>query len=136
VTLDQWAAAITAFAVAVVLTFPTTSGIAQDVANLIVPHGGAAGGDALVIPNGDLQGVRNIQGGSLANPPESLNLDIGAGSTQDPGNLVLNYDVGRDTLIYDGRKHLLARFSSNGITFYVRPRYRGAGWLYSWGPRR
>jgi len=90
-------------------------------AQQILPGGGAAGGDALMVPNGDIIGVRNIQGGTLADPPESLNLDIGAGSTEHPGDLVLNFDVGRDTLIYDGHKRLLARFGPAGIRFYRRP---------------
>jgi hypothetical protein len=87
-------------------------------AQTIEPNGGAAGGDALYLPRGDIIGVRNIQGGVAGD----LNLDLGAGSTATPGNVAVNYDVGRDTLIYDGRKHLLARFGPRGITLYRRPR--------------
>src|SRR5690348_9893050 len=94
---------------------------AQDYSLTVDPHGGASGGPAVYVPNGDILNVRNIQGGSLASPPESLNLDIGAGSTANPGDIALNYDVGRRTLIYDGHKHLLASFGPAGIVFYVQP---------------
>jgi hypothetical protein len=85
-----------------------------------VPDGGAAGGDALYLPRGDILNVRNIQGGVIGDP----NLDIGAGSTEHPGSLVLNYDVGRCTVIFDGLKNPLARFCPGGITFFVRPRVK------------
>jgi len=88
----------------------------------IVPGGGAAGGDALFCNTCDIIGPRNLQGGG----PGGTNFDIGAGSTSDPSDLALNYDVGRNVLIYDGRKHLLARFGPRGITFYVKPRVRRA----------
>jgi hypothetical protein len=84
------------------------------------PRGGVEGGDALVLPRGDILNVRNIQGGVIGN----TNLDIGAGSTQHPGNIVMNWDVGRKTLIYDGKKRLLASFGPHGIVFYVKPKYR------------
>ena len=80
----------------------------------ILPRGGVQGGDALVIPNGDILNVRNIQGGTVHDP----NLDLGAGSATHRGTLSLNYDVGRTVKIYDGHKHLLARFDSHGIHFY------------------
>jgi hypothetical protein len=86
----------------------------------VVPAGGASGGDALYIPNGDIINVRNIQGGTI----RDRNLDIGAGSTATPGNLVLNYDVGRCTVIYNGHKHKLARFCPDGITFYRKPQVK------------
>jgi hypothetical protein len=86
----------------------------------VEPNGGAAGGPALYLPRGDILNVRNIQGGVIGD----LNLDIGAGSTEHPGSIVLNYDVGRCTVIYDGRKHKLARFCPSGITFYKKPRVR------------
>lgn len=89
----------------------------------LVPHGGAAGGDALYCNNCDAIGFRNLQGGG----PGGQNFDVGAGSTADPGDLVFNYDVGRRTLIYDGHKHLLAEFGPKGIRFYRQP----LGW-----PRR
>lgn len=108
-----------AFLIALILLAAPAA--AQDYGLTVIPHGGAAGGDALVCNNCDARGFRNIQGGSQANPPESLNLDIGAGSTANPGDLVLNYDVGRRTLIYDGHKHLLASFGPDGIRFYRRP---------------
>lgn len=73
---------------------------------------------SLVGNGGDLRGWRNLQGGM----PGSPNLDIGAGSTAEPGDVVLNYDVGRSVLVYDGHKRLVARFGPGGIVFYRRPR--------------
>jgi hypothetical protein len=84
----------------------------------IVPQGGASGGDALYLNSGDIIGPRNLQGGGPGGAP----FDIGAGSTQDPSSLSLQYDIGRDTLIWDGHKHLVARFGPGGIVFYKRPR--------------
>jgi hypothetical protein len=86
----------------------------------ILPRASVEGGDALVLPEGDILNVRNIQGGVIGN----TNLDIGAGSTQHPGDIVLNWDVGRRTLVYDGKKRLVASFGPHGIVFYVRPRIR------------
>lgn len=94
------------------------------------PHGtvaafemGAAEGPqfpSLVGNNGDLRGWRNAQLGS----PQDPDGDIGAGSTAHPGVLSLNYDIGREVRIYDGRKRLIARFGRDGISFYVKPRIR------------
>jgi hypothetical protein len=80
--------------VVLLLAVPAT---AQD----IIPNGGAAGGPALMLPHGDILNVRNIQGGIVEDP----NLDIGAGSTEHPGDIALNFDVGRCVRIFDGRKH-------------------------------
>jgi len=91
----------------------------------IVPRGGAAGGDAVYCNGCDIIGPRNLQGGG----PGGANFDIGAGSTEDPSDLALNWDIGRCTLIYGGTKNLLAKFCPSGITFYKRPRFPG-GW--SW----
>ena len=77
---------------------------------------------SLYLPMGDLMGVRNIQGGT-AGKGGNLNLDIGAGSTANPGDIVLNWDVGKRTLIYDGHKRKLASFSPGGIDFYVPVRF-------------
>lgn len=71
-----------------------------------------------------LIGIRDIQGGLFTGRTEDLNLDIGAGSTDNPGNVVINYDVGRRVLIYDGHRHLLARFGPAGIVFYRNPKIR------------
>lgn len=68
----------------------------------------AAEGDqymTLVIFNGDIINLRNLQGGTWDKP----NLDIGAGgsgnsATGPRGNIVLNYDVGNAVEIFDGRK--------------------------------
>jgi hypothetical protein len=102
--------------VVLLLAVPAT---AQD----IIPNGGAAGGPALMLPHGDIlnvRNIRNIQGGIVEDP----NLDIGAGSTAHPGDIALNFDVGRCVRIFDGRKHLLARFCPHAITFYVKPKVR------------
>ena len=72
----------------------------------------------------DIVGPRNIQGGELTSNPADLNLDIGAGSTQHPGHIVLNYDVGRCTHIFNGRKRKLASFCPRKIVFYQRVVYR------------
>jgi len=85
------------------------------------PLGGVEGGDAIELAMGDILGVRNIQGGRHTGNRSDLNLDIGAGSTENPGDLALNYDVGRCVLIYNGRKELLAKFCPGGITFFKRP---------------
>jgi hypothetical protein len=117
---------VLAAAVVLCLSFGAS---AQDPTLPIEPNGGAAGGNALVLNGWDIRGPRNLQGGWLTNDPESLNFDIGAGSTANPGDLVLNYDVGRRTLIYDGHKHLVASFGPGGIVFYRRPRVVG-GWRW------
>ena len=65
------------------------------------PLGGVEGGDAIELAMGDILGVRNIQGGRHTGNRSDLNLDIGAGSTENPGDLALNYDVGRCVLIYN-----------------------------------
>lgn len=85
----------------------------------LYPHGGVHGGDAYVIPLGDIQGVRNIQGGRHTGLRSDLNLDIGAGSTQHPGQVAINYDVGRCTVIFNGKRHRIARFCPDRIDFYV-----------------
>ena len=77
---------------------------------------------SLYLPMGDLMGVRNIQGGT-AGRGGNLNLDIGAGSTTNPGDIVCNWDVGKRTRIYNGRKKLIADFSPGGIDFYVPVRF-------------
>ncbi len=83
-----------------------------------VDDGGAEGGDALYLPRGDILNVRNIQGGFDTGTHRDLNLDIGAGSSEKRGDVVLNWDVGRRVLIYDGRKRLVAKFSRRAIVFY------------------
>jgi hypothetical protein len=86
----------------------------------IVPRGGASGGDALYLNSGDIIGPRNIQCGGPGGAP----CDIAAGSTEDPSDLALNWDVGRNVLIYDGHRRIVAKFGPGGITFYRRPRIR------------
>jgi hypothetical protein len=81
----------------------------------IVPRGGAAHGDAAYCDTCDIIGVRNIQGGSN----REHNLDLGAGTTADPGDLSLNYDIGRCTQIWNGQKQLIASFCPDRVQFYV-----------------
>lgn len=84
-----------------------------------VRHAGAAGGDALYLPMGDVLNVRNIQGGYQTGRRADLNLDLGAGNSTQRGDVVVNWDVGNRTLIYDGHKHLVASFSAKRVRFYV-----------------
>lgn len=115
--------ALAAVAVAAALAGPST---AQAPSLTVVAGGGAAGGPALYLPNGDLLNVRNIQGGTLTDQRGSLNLDIGAGSTEHPGDVVTNYDVGRCLLVYGGDKALVASFCPNGIHFYKKVTYEAS----------
>jgi hypothetical protein len=94
----------------------------------IVPGGGAAHGDAAYCNNCDVIGVRNLQGGNALEP----NLDIGAGTTAQPGDLSLNYDIGRCTQVWNGHKQPIATMCPNRVVFYVpvefkqRARFSGA----------
>src|SRR4051812_3717819 len=102
--------AIVAATIALGATLPAAS-IAQDpvipiVPNTslaLVPNGGAAGGDALYCNNCDEIGWRNLQGGPFG-------LDIGAGSTENPADIALNWDVGKSTNIFQGQKRKVAHF--------------------------
>ena len=86
-----------------------------------VAKAGANGGAALYLPLGDVLNVRNIQGGMVTSNRSDLNLDLGAGDSVNRGDIVLNYDVGRRVLIYDGHKNVIAKFGGRGIVFYKRP---------------
>ncbi len=87
-----------------------------------VARAGANGGAALYLPLGDVLNVRNIQGGMVTPNRGDLNLDLGAGDSVNRGDIVLNYDVGRRVLIFDGHKKVIAKFGERGIVFYKRPR--------------
>ena len=87
-----------------------------------VAKAGANGGAALYLPLGDVLNVRNIQGGMVTSDRGDLNLDLGAGDSVNRGDIVLNYDVGRRVLIFDGHKNVIAKFGGRGIVFYKRPR--------------
>ena len=87
-----------------------------------VTSGGASGGDALYLPLGDVLNVRNIQGEMVTSNRGDLNLDLGAGDSVNRGDIVLNYDVGRRVLIFDGHKNVVAKFGARGIVFYKKPR--------------
>jgi hypothetical protein len=86
----------------------------------VIEGGGAAGGPALYMNNGDLIGVRNIQGGTS----DGRGLDIAAGNAKQRARTAINFDLGKSLDVYDGHGKLLARFDRRGITFYVRPRIR------------
>lgn len=55
---------------------------------------------SILLPKGDIINVRNVQGGTVDNP----NLDLGAGSAEKRGNVVINWDVGNGLEVCDGRK--------------------------------
>jgi hypothetical protein len=113
-------AALAALAVTLALAMPA---VAEAPAGWqFVAKAGANGGDALYLPMGDVLNVRNIQGGMVTSNPSDLNLDLGAGSSANRGDIVLNYDVGRRVLIYDGQKNVVAKFGARGIVFYKKPR--------------
>lgn len=83
----------------------------------IIPNGDVAGGDELVLNNGGIRGIRNIQGGT----PNDPNLDIAAGDKWHRGRTKVNWDLGKSFDIFDGHENLLARFDHHGITFYKKP---------------
>lgn len=84
----------------------------------IVPGGGASGGDALYCNYCDAIGWRNIQGGGFNGEP----LDIGAGSTAQPSDVAINWDIGKAFKVYDGHKHLIMRVGASGIDVYGKIR--------------
>lgn len=102
--------------------------------------GSAEGGAPFVsvYVHGDIENVRNVQGGRVDSP----NMDLGAGGSDTPetgkrGNIVMNYDVGNRVLVYDGRKHVTADFANNGKHHLNLPTYfhngayvpaAGGGW--------
>jgi len=113
-------AALAALAVTLALAMPA---VAEAPAGYqFVASGGANGGAALYLPMGDVLNVRNIQGGMVTSNRSDLNLDLGAGDSVNRGDIVLNYDVGRRVLIFDGHKNVIAKFGGRGIVFYKRPR--------------
>jgi hypothetical protein len=106
-------AIVAALAAAVIA--PVAGAAADATGWTIVPGGGAAHGDAAYCNTCDIIGVRNIQGGSN----REQNLDIGAGTTANPGDLSLNYDIGRCTQIWNGHKQPIAVFCPDRVQFYV-----------------
>lgn len=118
---------------AMIMALGAAPSVAQDSAIPIVPNtdlalvpkGGAAGGDAVYCNNCDLIGPRNVQSG-----PNGL--DLGAGSTANPANISLNWDVGKSTNIFEGHKRKVAHFGADGSKFYDPQ----TGKLLAWfGPR-
>ena len=90
----------------------------------VAPRAALEGGDFINCWLCDVVGFRNIQGGKHTGDPQDLNLDIGAGSTLHPGNVVVNWDVGRCMNIYNGRKQPIAKFCPRRITFYVPVKFK------------
>jgi hypothetical protein len=74
----------------------------------------------------DVLGVRNVQCGKHTGRQGDLNCDIGAGSTEHPGNIILNWDVGKCTHVYNGLKGRLASFCPRKIVFYAPVVFREA----------
>ena len=135
---------LTASVIGLLLSAPVgfaTSNIVQLSPEVAVQSGGGAECSHGPVPSepcpalygngGDLMGWRNVQGGRLVHDAAGnvikgqLNLDLGAGSTEHPGNIVLNWDVGRSTQIYDGQKRLIASFSPRGVTVHRPMRFAG-----------
>jgi hypothetical protein len=76
---------------------------------VVQPNGGASGGPVLMLRNGDIQQPRNIQLGYCDQSGCDPNGDVGAGGDGAPGHgprgrLSIQYDVGLDTMIWDGQK--------------------------------
>jgi hypothetical protein len=115
---------------------PATAAFGDITGFTIVPGGGAAHGDAAYCDTCDIIGVRNIQGGSN----REQNLDIGAGTTASPGNLSLNYDIGRCTQVFNGHKSLIASMCPERVVFYVpvefKQRVRASARVPAAHPRR
>jgi hypothetical protein len=126
----------TATILAIILLFAAAPSVADDpvipiVPNTslaLVPNGGAAGGDAVYCNNCDFIGPRNFQGGG----PGGQNFDLGAGSTADPANLSLNWDIGKSTNIFEGHKRRVAHFGADGSKFYDPQTGRLLAWF---GPK-
>lgn len=93
---------------------------------------GAAEGKQYVtlnLHNGDVIGLRNIQGGSIdTGQPDDINLDIGAGNSVQRGWVSVNPDVGKGMIVGSGRSRHLAKFAghddplSDLIDLYARVR--------------
>lgn len=109
-------------AITATLAFLPASALGQELAAppVFYPNGSLAGTGLWDCYLCDVTGVRNIQGGKREDP----NLDIGAGSSTDRGNVVLNFDVGRCVHIFDGRERRVASFCPRRIVFYRPVVYR------------
>ena len=102
-----------------------------------ISMGGAEGEHvaSLWLTAGDILNVRNIQGGVVSGDPGDLNLDLGAGSTQNPGTIVMNFDVGKNTEVFDGRKNRMwsarrgEQPENNTIRHQARTYFHGGAWV-------
>jgi hypothetical protein len=102
-------------AVVAAVVAPVSAVAANATGWTIVPGGGAEHGDAAYCNGCDVIGVRNVQGGSNGD----VNLDIGAGSEANPGNVSFNYDIGRCTQVWNGHKQPIATMCPDRVVFYV-----------------
>jgi hypothetical protein len=89
----------------------------------VTPAGGASGGPRLMLRNGDIQQVRNVQLGYCDDRGCDPNGDLGAGGDGTPGRgprgaLSLNYDVGKVVQLYDGQKGILVNSDTRGTVVY------------------
>lgn len=74
--------------------------------------GGAPTGPYMTVYifNGDLGGLRNIQGGSLTGEPDDLNLDVASGDGAHPGWVNFCPDVGKGVRGLDAEGHEMVRW--------------------------
>jgi hypothetical protein len=112
--------------VAALLLFIAQAARAQDIAAppTYYPSGSLAGTGLWDCYLCDVLGVRNIQGGKHTGDPYDLNLDIGAGSTEHPGHIIFNFDVGKCVHIFNGLKSRVASFCPRKIVFFRKVFFR------------
>lgn len=89
----------------------------------VTPTGGASGGPVLHLRNGDIQHARNVQLGYCDDKGCDPNGDLGAGGDGAPGRgprgrLSIQYDVGLDTIVWDGEKGPLLYLSKRRSVLY------------------
>lgn len=120
----------------------TTPAQAQEPMAICALDLATAGGQAWNCPLGGLRGIVDVEAGTVWYGPDGLldrgklrlNLSGGEAVDHNTGNLVreaiaLNPDVGGCTLIYDGRRTLIASYcpegfgDRSGIQFYWRPTF-------------
>lgn len=73
----------------------------------------------LIVHNGDFNGARNIQGGSIdTGQADDINLDIASGNAQAPGWINFCPDVGKGVRGLDAEGHEMVRWrtAANGGT--------------------
>ena len=106
---------------------PQLAAIALAPHTSIVPGGGAAGGDWINSPLGTIGGIRNVECGKVTGNPSDLNCDVGAGSHAHPGSIILNYDIGKCVVGFDGNRRMLFAICPHMRPWFrYRPRYGGS----------